>query len=105
MPRPNQKQEKAKDLKGTLLRIFKSLKNWKYILVISCILSMTASILSTIAPNKLADVTDVISEGIKPKVENIEVINKEIFKNIDDINSFYKLSDKEKTIYAKCVHS
>ena len=64
--------EKVKDFKGTLLRIFSSLNRWKYILVISCILAMFAAILSTIAPNKLADVTDVISEGIKPNVSKIE---------------------------------
>ena len=44
--------EKVKDLKGTLLRIFKSLKVWKYVLVISCILAMVSATLSTIGPNK-----------------------------------------------------
>ena len=79
---PRQREvEKVKDLKGTLLRIFKSLKVWRYILVVSCILSMIAAILSTVAPNKLADVTDVISEGIKPNVDNIELISKKIYGN------------------------
>ena len=67
--------EKVKDLKGTLLRIFKSLKSWKYVLVLSCILAMVSATLSTIGPNKLADVTDVISEGIKPNISIIEEIN------------------------------
>ena len=80
---PRQREiEKVKDFKGTLLRIFKSLNRWKYILVISCILAMFAAILSTIAPNKLADVTDVISEGVKPNTEALETITKEIYKNI-----------------------
>lgn len=80
---PRQREiEKVKDFKGTLLRIFKSLNRWKYILVISCILAMFAAILSTIAPNKLADVTDVISEGVKPNTEVLETITKEIYKNI-----------------------
>ena len=82
MPRPGQNQEKAKDFKGTLARIFSSLKKWKYILVISCILSIFASILSTVAPNRLADVTDVISEGIKPNTENIEKISGVVLKNL-----------------------
>ena len=106
MPR-GREIEKAKDLKGTLIRIFGSLNRWKYILVISCILSMVASILSTIAPNKLADVTDVISEGIKPNIGNIEKVTGVIYKNLsmnyhDDnpnkmIISFNSL-DKEKRI-------
>ena len=75
-------EEKVKDLKGTLLRIFKSLKVWKYVLVISCILAMISATLSTIGPNKLADVTDVISEGIKPNVSKIEEISKKIMSNV-----------------------
>ncbi|MBR3146389.1 MAG: ABC transporter ATP-binding protein [Bacilli bacterium] len=82
MPRPNGKQEKAKDLKGTLLRIFKSLNTWKYVLVLSCILAMAGAILSTIAPNRLAKVTDVITESIKPNTKNIEVLNKKIQENM-----------------------
>ena len=76
MPRPVKNVEKVKDLKGTLIRIFNSLKLWRYVLVLSCVLAMVAAILSTVAPNKLADVTDVISEGIKPRVENMELISK-----------------------------
>ena len=105
---PRQREiAKVKDFKGTLLRMFKSLKSWRYVLVLSCILSMIASILSTVAPNKLADVTDVISDGIKPNVENLEKVSGVIFKNlsisyhVDDPNkllvTFNKL-DREKRI-------
>ena len=73
--------EKVKDLKGTLLRIFSSLKVWKYVLVISCILAIVSATLSTIGPNKLADVTDVISEGIKPNTEKLKEINEKIISN------------------------
>ena len=91
MPRPNQKQEKAKDLTGTLLRIFKSLNTWKYVLVLSCVLALIGAILSTIAPNRLAKVTDVITESIKPNTKNIEVLNKKIQENM--------LSKKTESIY------
>ena len=74
--------EKVKDFKGTLLRIFKSLKVWKYVLVISCILSMVSAGLSTIGPNKLADLTDVITEGIKPNINKIEEITKKVMGNV-----------------------
>ena len=80
MPRI-QKIEKVKDLKGTLIRLFKNLDNWRYLLILSVILSLVASILSTIAPKKLSSVTDVITEGIKPRIDNIEIITKEINKN------------------------
>ena len=91
MPRPNGKQEKAKDLTGTLLRIFKSLNTWRFVLVLSCILALAGAILSTIAPNRLAKVTDVITESIKPNTKNIEVLNKKIQENM--------LSKKNESIY------
>ena len=78
MPRHIGKEEKAKDLKGTLLRIFKSLNTWKYVLVLSCVLALLGAVLSTIAPNRLAKVTDVISDSIKPNTKNIEILNKKI---------------------------
>ena len=55
-------------------------------------LSLIAAILSTIAPNRLAGVTDVITEGIKPRVENIEVISKQILMhsniNVDKTDNY-----------------
>ena len=107
MPRHNMREpEKVKDFKGTISRIFHSLNRWRYILVLSCFLAMFAAILSTIAPNKLADVTDVISEGIKPNVGALQDVSKSIMKNIaahyndstieESISNFYKLSDDEK---------
>ena len=72
MPRHDRVPEKVKDFKGTIVRLFKSLEQWRYLLVIASILAMIAAILSTIAPNKLSDITDVISNGIKPNTENIE---------------------------------
>ena len=97
MPRPDRTQEKAKDLKGTLLRLFQSLDQWKWMLITACILALTAAILSTIAPNKLADVTDVISEGIKPNTEKIEIISTEIYKNALEKYGLYKYKNKELT--------
>ncbi len=99
---PRQREiEKVNDLKGTLIRLFKNLKNWKYLLIIAVIFAMFAAILSTVAPNKLADVTDVITEGIKPRSENIEKINKEIYKHItikeaSNLENYKNLSEEEK---------
>ena len=105
MPR-NRVPEKVKDLKGTLLRLFKNLNKWRYMLVVASILAMIAAMLSTIAPNKLADVTDVITDGLKPNTENIEKISTKIYKNImigtlsnnpdDAINKFSNLSNEDK---------
>ena len=75
MPRPGPRSfEKSKDFKGSIKRLFHSLKNWHSLLTIALILAMTSSILSLIAPNKLSDLTDTITSGIKPNL-NEEVIN------------------------------
>ena len=81
MPRHNV-PEKVKDFKGTIIRLFKSLEQWRYLLIIASILAMIAAILSTIAPNRLSDITDVISNGIKPNTENIKLVNEKIYENL-----------------------
>ena len=81
MPRPRMETVKSKDFKGSMLRLFKNLDKWRILLVISIILALLASILSTVAPNKLADVTDVIGAGVKPDTEKIIDIKNEIIKN------------------------
>ena len=109
MPRI-QKIEKVNNPKGTLINLFKNLDKWRYLLVLSIILSLLAAIFSTIAPNRLAHVTDVISLGIKPRVENIEVISKEIINhsnipvlennnydsNMNYLDIYKNMSDDEK---------
>ncbi|MBQ6323716.1 MAG: hypothetical protein IJI22_02670 [Bacilli bacterium] len=113
MPRSRiPEQEKIKDFKGTLIRLFKNLENWRYLLIVSIVLAMLAATLSTIAPNKLADVTDVITEGIKPHYENITIINEEIIKHAniprgsynnslskEQINSFINLDKNKQLAY------
>lgn len=73
-------EEKSKDFKGSMIRLFQNLNQWRVFLIISIFFAMFAAILSTVAPNKLADVTDVISDGIKPDVEALQDISKEIMK-------------------------
>ena len=95
MPRHDRVQEKAKDFKGTTKRLFKSLSKWRYTVIIASILAMFAAIFSTIAPNRLSEITDIISEGMKPNISNIEKINKEIYKNIPNIVEFNQLEEQQ----------
>ena len=84
MPRPARINEKSKDFKGSMKRLFKSLANWRYILIIALFLAAAGSILSIIAPNRLSKLTDVITEGIKPNTKNLELISKEIGNNFKE---------------------
>ena len=82
MPRPRMNyQEKSKDFKGSMLRLFKNLDRWRVFLAIGIVLALLAAVLATIAPNKLADVTDVISDGIKLDVSKLQGITEEIYKH------------------------
>lgn len=106
MPRPGgpRVQEKSKDFKGSMLRLFKNLKPWKYIMGIALILAMVSAVLSLVAPDKLSDLTDTITEGISPNVEMLQVISEEVGKNVANIDKTkmktlfvdVSMTDKEK---------
>ena len=78
MPRPNINAERSKDFKGSILRLFKSLDKWRFLMILAIVLSIIAAVLSTIAPNRLAGITDVISDGIKPNTEGLTNVSEEI---------------------------
>ena len=82
MPRPGGMKvgEKSKDFKGSMIRLFNNLDKWKKMLVICIFLALISAILSTIAPNKLSDLTNVISEGIKPNTKNLQLVSEKIYE-------------------------
>ena len=88
--------EQSRDFKGSIKRLFNNLNTWKYFLIISLALAMVSAILALIAPNRLSDLTDTITLGIRPNI-NEEVI-KEIMsdKSIsnEDKMEFKSLLDK-----------
>ena len=94
MPRPGGMRvaDKSKDFKGSMLRLFKNLDKWRKILIISMVLALVSAILSTIAPNKLSDVTNVISDGIKPNTENMKLVSETIYGNAIKNYSMMKVS-------------
>ena len=95
MPRPGGKKiEKSKDFKGSMIKLIKSLKKWHFAIIISLLLAFGSAIISLIAPNKLANLADYISEGVKPNIDNLTKVSTEIYKN--SINNFYTIySTKE----------
>ena len=102
MPRPGMKApEKSKDFFGSIKRLIKNLNPWKYILSLALILAMVSAILGLIAPNRLSDFADTLTEGIKPDTKKLESISKEIFTNINFENIYLNMwvtpEDYEKT--------
>lgn len=70
MPRPGGMQvaQKSKDFKGSIKRLITNLKPWRKLLILSLVLAMISAILSLVAPNYISDLTDTITEGIKPNI-------------------------------------
>ena len=82
MPRHNHGAvEKSKDFKGAMIKIIKSLKPWYTRIVISLVLAFVSAILALIAPNKLSKLTDYITEGITPRINEEKIT--EIMNNPD----------------------
>lgn len=85
MPRPGPSvNEKSKDFSGSMKRLLKNMKPWKYIVSTALILAMVSAILSLVAPNKLSDFTDVITDGLKPNTDKLEEITLNITNNISN---------------------
>ena len=106
MPRPMGPNrglpETSKDFGGSIKRLFNSLNKWRYLLILSLVLAMVSAILALVAPNKLSDLTDTITLGISPNIneniikdimndKNISVEDKKEFSNI--LSSVNKDSD------------
>jgi ATP-binding cassette subfamily B protein len=89
MPRPGEKIEKSTDFKGSMKRLIKSLKRWYIGIIIALLLAFFSSIIYLIAPNKLSNLTDTITEGLKPRIS--ETVIEEIMYS-DEIS----IEDKQK---------
>ena len=86
MPRRNRVEEKAKDFKSSIRRLFKELKSFKKLLIVSLTLAVLGAILTIVTPNILSDLTDKISEGLVINKDNLEYITKEVTGKLNEEN-------------------
>ena len=73
--------EKVKDFKGSLKRLLKEMKPYKFLIIFALILAALGSILSIMAPDKLSSLTDEISKGLVVKSDNLQEVNERIIYN------------------------
>ena len=76
--------EKPKNFKIAISRLLKELKGFKILILISLILAILGAVLSILAPDKLSELTDEISQGLVVKSENLELLSKKITSNLDE---------------------
>ena len=81
---PRRENEKAKDFKGAIARLFKELSGFKILIFISLILASLGSILSIFAPDKLSDLTNTISEGLVVNKENMKKLSEKTSESISE---------------------
>ena len=79
----NMPMTKAKDFKGSILRLFSEMRRERYFLIVALILAVLSSVLSILAPNKLSDLTDEISKGLVVNQDNLDVLTSSINKNLE----------------------
>ena len=61
--------EKPKNVKSSMLELLRYLKPWYKPIIISLIFSLVGTLLTIIAPDKLADLTNNISDGLKTGID------------------------------------
>ena len=84
MPKPSRNAgAKAKDFKSAIKRLFKELKGFRKLIVISLILAALGSILTIFTPNILSDLTDKISEGLVVNQDNLQELITTVTSNLD----------------------
>ena len=85
MPRPGRGPgnfEKSKDFKGSMIRLIKNLKPWKYLMGLALALAMISAILALVAPNRLSKFADLIGEGLVPDTEMLQNVGERIYANL-----------------------
>ena len=96
MPKPmggnkGQSFEQAKDFRGAMKKLIHYLNKFHKLILIAFVLAAVSSILSIIAPDKLSDMADIISDGLIPN------INEKTIENIIDSNEI-TIDDKTEFI-------
>ena len=87
----NEVPSRPKDFKKSIMRLFKELNSYKVLVIISIILAVASTILTIFCPNKMADLTDEIRNGL---TINTGALNEVITKTSEKLKD-NKLEDIE----------
>lgn len=76
--------EKAKDMTGTWKKLLKYCRKYYVVMAIAILCAGIGTVLTLMGPDKLSDMTDCITEGIKPDTDAFEEIGKMIGNNTSE---------------------
>ena len=93
--------EKPKNFGEALSKLFKSLNDFKVLLIISLVLAGLSAILALVSPDRLSDLTDEISKGLTINTTNMEKLQDDLLTNLneDTFAGVLNLNIDESTIY------
>ena len=74
----------AKDLKKSLLRLFKDLNEYKKIVVFAIVLASISTVLTIFCPQKIADLTDEIRKGLVINQTSLNELSSKIKTNYEN---------------------
>lgn len=93
--------EKAKDLIGTWKKLFGYCRRYTAVFVIAVICAAAGTVLNLVGPDKLSDMTDVITEGVAPDTEKLE----EIIETVLNENTVHNVMDELPETAAAAVYT
>lgn len=83
MPR-GKLNEKAKNFKSAIVRLFKELKPFRVMIIVAVVLSTISSLLAIFTPNVLSNLTNKISDGLVINKDNLNTIYTSISNDLSD---------------------
>ncbi len=72
----------AKSFKDAIKRLFQELEGYRKLVFLAILLAILGSILSILAPDQLANLTDEISSGLVINSENLQLVGEKITENV-----------------------
>ncbi len=78
--------EKPKNFRSAMGRLFKELRPFHVLILLSIVLAVGGSVLSISAPSYLSDMTDVITEGITPNTDALYTLQDELTASLSEEN-------------------
>nr|WP_330399814.1 ABC transporter transmembrane domain-containing protein [Peptostreptococcus faecalis] len=94
-------KNKTKKSSGTWGKMIAYSKKYIAIVIVAIICAISGTVFTLVGPDKLSEMTDTVTEGVKPDIEKFKEISKEISTNFSDnmpalIEKINKnMSDKE----------
>ncbi len=85
--------EKAKDFKGSILRLLKEIRKYKILIILALVLAISSAVLAIMGPDKLSAFVDEISNGLVINQDNMQELTTIITENITEDKIKDKMSE------------